>query len=1298
MPSWRKVIISGSDAALNSLTVTSGVTGSLLGTASYATAALSASYALNGGVTQLLAGPNITLSPTNGLGQVTVSATLSGSTIFNTATGSYGSFYDTTTQTNPVANVPRSMSFNSTDITNGVSISGSTSPFNTYIKTTNAGIYNIQFSAQVEKTDSGTDEIVIWLRKNGIDLTDSATKLTLSGNSTKVVAAWNWFVSSAANDYYQIIWVSADTGMRLYAEPINDTPGIPSVILTVNRVDQFLSNTGSFSGSFTGVFTGSLLGTASYSSNSGLLGGSGSGDYVQILNNQTIYDTKTFYDPLVLGADYGLDMFGSTGKLIFNDQDFFNEGNTKISIGAGQIPVPPPSVSIDSGDLLFYNNSNNILAGLHQNGTGFRLLSGSFIGNLTGTASFAVSSSRAVSSSFASTASFLNNTTNAFIQGGNSFGTTALLGTNDNQNLALETSGSIRMLISSSGNVGIGTTSPVVALDFGNALDKAFHLHSNAGDYYGINMAQYDSGAYSTNILSGNGGAIKFRTASGTSIQSTRMTITSTGGVGIGTTNPYSPLQVGSYTGTGGYSYGIAATFVGGFNANRSTLFIGTTDIISTQDKGGSIDFGGGSEAGSTPYTFAKIRGFKEVSGGGYSGYLAFCTTPPGSDANTERMRINSSGNVGIGIISPSNRLHVGTPSSGDGIVIGSTAARYKSITWNNSTSPFDALVIESLGTSGTWRGTIDFKVSYNASSSFTAATIRANTDGTTANIGIGTTTPTTYSGYTTVAINNITNGGVLDFMRNGSVVGQIYNNSTSFNLLAIQGVPLILGSSGVEAMRIAPVTNNIYVKNILVAGGASTVENGRFYAGRQDGNLASLFSGNNVSQTTVPIFTARVDDSATGLGTYGYSLYNSSNVLKFSVDKNGAAYFSGSVGIGTTSPTTYSGYTTVAINNITNGGVLDFMRSGSVGGQIVNNSTAFYVLSIQNIPLILGTNGAERMRINSNGDVGIGTTSPNIPLGGALGLVIDGNTNGDIQIRLQSNSTGRTSSDGGLLSISGTTMYLWNYENDATIFGTNNTERMRIAANGNVGIGTTSLITYSGYNTLTIAGNTNGGVLAIRQPSSGSGLNIFGRSDGGVLAAIDATKSLFFQAGDIDRLSITSAAVITMIKDSNNYFRFNQTGNGELLLVGNPGIPGASTYMQITNTDGEGQAAFNTYNDGGFGVIQGVYGSSFNTSTGAFIQPSNAFIQFSTSGSGTGNIAFSNELDFWKGTSNAATKIINIANTEAVRFVSTQRGIVVPSVDPNSIATAEEGEIVYDPSTDTFYGYTFSNGWVKLG
>jgi hypothetical protein len=300
------VILTGPVRITGSLTVTGSVTaqsitGSLQGTASYATQALSASFAnnavsssfsqntisgsfsnfavsssyaqtasfaSNGGVTQILAGPNIIVSPLSGQGQVTISSTGTGTGSFNTATGSYGSFYDTTTQVNPVANTPNSMSFNETAITNGVSISGSLSPFNTYIKTQNAGVYNIQFSAQVEKTDSGTDEIDIWIRKNGIDLVDTATKLTLQNNNTKVVAAWNWFVQSATNDYYQLIWASADTDMRLLAEASSSVhPGIPSVIATANRVDQFLSNTGSFNGDFNGSFTGSLQGTASFATN-----------------------------------------------------------------------------------------------------------------------------------------------------------------------------------------------------------------------------------------------------------------------------------------------------------------------------------------------------------------------------------------------------------------------------------------------------------------------------------------------------------------------------------------------------------------------------------------------------------------------------------------------------------------------------------------------------------------------------------------------------------------------------------------------------------------------------------------------------------------------------------------------------------------------------------------------------------------------------------------------------------------------------------------------------------------------
>jgi len=254
-------IIAGTNISISPVGGTGAVTVNANNPVS-ASYALSSSYAANGGVTQLLAGANISLSPSNGLGQVTITSTGGSGGSGNTATGSYGSFYSTQTQTN-VASTARSMSLNVTDISNGVSISGSTSPFNTYIKVENPGVYDIQFSAQVDKTDSGTDEIWIWIRKNGTDISDSATSIQLVGNGAHYVAAWNFFVNAAANDYFQLMWYSPDANVRLHAESaFGVVPGIPSLIVTANRVDQFLSNTGSFSGSFVGSFTGSLSGSA----------------------------------------------------------------------------------------------------------------------------------------------------------------------------------------------------------------------------------------------------------------------------------------------------------------------------------------------------------------------------------------------------------------------------------------------------------------------------------------------------------------------------------------------------------------------------------------------------------------------------------------------------------------------------------------------------------------------------------------------------------------------------------------------------------------------------------------------------------------------------------------------------------------------------------------------------------------------------------------------------------------------------------------------------------------------------
>lgn len=145
--------------------------------------------------------------------------------------GDYASFYDTTSQNNPVANATNTMTFNTTVVSHGVTIvNGSKITF------ANPGVYNIAFSAQVDKTDSGADNIAIWLSKNGTDEPWSATKVDANNNNAKVVAAWNFFVEAGAGDYFQLKWSSADTDLRLYAQAANSIPAIPSIILTVNQV------------------------------------------------------------------------------------------------------------------------------------------------------------------------------------------------------------------------------------------------------------------------------------------------------------------------------------------------------------------------------------------------------------------------------------------------------------------------------------------------------------------------------------------------------------------------------------------------------------------------------------------------------------------------------------------------------------------------------------------------------------------------------------------------------------------------------------------------------------------------------------------------------------------------------------------------------------------------------------------------------------------------------------------------------------------------------------------------------
>ena len=149
--------------------------------------------------------------------------------------GYSGSFFSTQNQVGS-ANSAQAMTLNNTDFSNGVSVANSSR-----VTIAHAGKYNISFSAQLHNNSGASATVNIWLRKNGLDVENSNTRVSVASNDPYAVAAWNFFVDAVAGDYYQIIWSSssANTGIDYEAGQVINSiyhPAIPSVILTVNQV------------------------------------------------------------------------------------------------------------------------------------------------------------------------------------------------------------------------------------------------------------------------------------------------------------------------------------------------------------------------------------------------------------------------------------------------------------------------------------------------------------------------------------------------------------------------------------------------------------------------------------------------------------------------------------------------------------------------------------------------------------------------------------------------------------------------------------------------------------------------------------------------------------------------------------------------------------------------------------------------------------------------------------------------------------------------------------------------------
>lgn len=151
----------------------------------------------------------------------------------------YGAFQNNATLTNTTPGTGIPMQFNTTDLSNGVTIGTDLAGNKTDITIAITGVYNFAFSAQLNKSGGGgaAIDIYIWMRKNGTDIPDTNTRITLQGANLYTVAAWNFFFPASAGDKFQLMWGSSSLDAEIvYLGTPAIGPEIPAVILTVNQV------------------------------------------------------------------------------------------------------------------------------------------------------------------------------------------------------------------------------------------------------------------------------------------------------------------------------------------------------------------------------------------------------------------------------------------------------------------------------------------------------------------------------------------------------------------------------------------------------------------------------------------------------------------------------------------------------------------------------------------------------------------------------------------------------------------------------------------------------------------------------------------------------------------------------------------------------------------------------------------------------------------------------------------------------------------------------------------------------
>jgi hypothetical protein len=154
----------------------------------------------------------------------------------------YATFSSTTNTSVTAANTATVAPFNTVEDSNKINLVDGSK-----MQVLETGDYFFQFSAQFSKTGSSAAQADIWVRKNGVDIPRSNSRVTFSGNPNEVLVSVSFIVDLDKNDYIQLYFSSADSGTKLTTHTGLTTPtrpDIPAIIATLNLIGKYKPNPG----------------------------------------------------------------------------------------------------------------------------------------------------------------------------------------------------------------------------------------------------------------------------------------------------------------------------------------------------------------------------------------------------------------------------------------------------------------------------------------------------------------------------------------------------------------------------------------------------------------------------------------------------------------------------------------------------------------------------------------------------------------------------------------------------------------------------------------------------------------------------------------------------------------------------------------------------------------------------------------------------------------------------------------------------------------------------------------------